>query len=65
VLDIEVRVLRKGRSSVTYGFEFSIEGRSVASGRIAAACCLLDLPEGLKAVPIPEEIAARIEVEPE
>jgi len=60
VLDIEVRVLRQGRSSMTYGFEFTIEGRSVASGKISAACCLLDLPEGLKAVPIPSEIAARI-----
>jgi 4-hydroxybenzoyl-CoA thioesterase/acyl-CoA thioester hydrolase len=61
VLDIEVRVLRKGRRSLTYGFEFSIEGRHVASGKIAAACCLLDLPEGLKAVPIPVEIAQEIE----
>ena len=61
VLDIEIRVIRKGRSSMTYGFEFSIGGRPVASGRLSAACCILDLPEGLKAVPIPREIAEQIE----
>ena len=60
-LDIEVQVLRLGRSSVTYGIVFKIGERLVAEGRLSAACCILDLPEGLKAVPIPPGIAAQLQ----
>ena len=61
VLTIDLKVLRKGRTSLTYGFDFHVGERLVAQGKISAACCLLDLPEGIKAVPIPQEIADRIE----
>jgi len=61
VLDIEIRVLRLGRSSVTYGIVFQLGERLVAEGRLSAACCILDLPEGLKAVPIPTHIAADLQ----
>lgn len=61
LLSIELRVLRKGRSSLTYGIEFRVGERLVAEGRISAACCLLDLPEGIQAVAIPRDIARRIE----
>jgi acyl-CoA thioester hydrolase len=61
VLEIEIRVLRLGRSSVTYGVDFKIGERLVAEGRLSAACCILDLPEGLKAVPIPPAVAAELQ----
>ena len=60
-LEIEIRVLRLGRSSVTYGIDVKIGQRLVAEGRLSAACCILDLPEGLKAVPIPPLIAAELQ----
>ncbi len=61
LLTIELEVLRKGRSSLTYGIRFRVGERPVAEGKISAACCLLDLPQGIKAVPIPPELARRIE----
>jgi len=61
VLDIHLKVARKGRSSLTYAFEISREGQPVAVGRVTAACCRLDDPQGLKAVPIPDALAERIE----
>lgn len=61
VLDVSLRVERLGRSSVTYGIQFHIGERLVAEGKLSAACCILDLPEGLKAIPIPEKTAARLQ----
>jgi 4-hydroxybenzoyl-CoA thioesterase/acyl-CoA thioester hydrolase len=61
VLDISVRVLRLGRTSVTYGISFHCQERLVAEGRISATCCILDLPEGLKAVPMPADFAQRLQ----
>lgn len=69
VLDIEVRILRKGRRSLTYGFRFSCEGREVAEGRISCICCALTTPfpkpgGRLEPVPIPAELADQIEEAP-
>jgi len=60
-LEVHLRVLRKGTRSLTYGFEISRDGEPVARGRTTCACCELRGPEGLRAVPIPEWIAERIE----
>lgn len=65
VLDIEVRILRKGEKSLTYGFEFRLADRLVASGRITAACCDVGGKDGMKAIPIPAAIADLIEEAPE
>lgn len=69
VLDIDVRVLRKGRRALTYGFRFSCDGRAVAEGRISCICCVLGTPfpkEGssLKPIPIPSFLADQIEEAP-
>ena len=63
VLDIEVRVVRKGRTSLTWGFEIRIGERLVADGRIACVCCALS-PDGLKPVAIPAFLAARLDEAP-
>ncbi len=60
-LDIKVRVLRKGTSSMTYEIEFEIDGRLVARGESTSVRCVLG-PD-MRSVPIPEELAARIEEE--
>ena len=59
VLDIRVRVVRKGSKSLTYRFDISLGDRRVATGQITAICCRLGGPK-LQAVPIPRELASRI-----
>lgn len=54
-LDIHLRVLRKGTSSLTYGFDVRVGARAVARGQVTTVYCLLD--GGLKALPIPPEVA--------
>jgi acyl-CoA thioesterase FadM len=39
-------------------------GDELAKGKMTCACCVLNDPSGIKAIPIPDEIAARIEVAP-
>ncbi len=64
VLDVHLRIRRKGRTSMTYAWEIHCDGRLLARGHTAAACCLMGLPEGLKTVPIPASIADRLEEDP-
>ena len=45
---------------MTYDFTFHVGDRQVAEGRIASICCVLDDPEGLQPIPIPEYLAARL-----
>lgn len=58
-LDITVRVLRKGRSSMTYEIEFEIDGRRVARGESTSVHC--ELGPDMRSAPIPAELARRIE----
>ena len=59
-LEIQVSITRQGSRSMTYEFLFSVEGRQIATGRLSAVCCQLNHPDGLKAVPIPNELAERL-----
>jgi acyl-CoA thioester hydrolase len=63
-LTIHLRVLRKGEKSLTNGFEIRRGETLVARGSLTSACCRLDGPEGVRAVPIPATLAARIEEAP-
>lgn len=65
VLDIHLKVAKKGRSSLTYAIDISREGQPIAHGRVTVVCCRLDGPEGIKAIPIPRFLADRIEEAPE
>ena len=49
-----------GRSSVTYGFQFSHAGLSVAHGRIVAVRCLMHPGRKPEPVPVPAEIGTRL-----
>jgi len=64
VLDIELTVLRKGRSSITYGFRFGTDGRELAIGEVTAVCCELAPGRPPRSIPIPEALAARIDEAP-
>lgn len=59
LLEIRVRVLRKGTRSLTYGFLFERDGESLASGEVTAVCCQLE-PGPMRAIPIPASIADRL-----
>lgn len=59
VLEIHVRVVRKGTSSMTYAFTFTCGERLVAHGRLASVCCVLG-GERPRPVPIPEFLAAQL-----
>jgi acyl-CoA thioester hydrolase len=60
VLEIHVRVARKGEKSMTYAFTFSCGDNIIARGRMSSVCCQMNASDGLKAVPIPPLIADRI-----
>jgi len=64
VLDIHVRVLRKGTKSMTYGFVFSRNGEEIARGETVSTCCLVDDRAGLRPIPIPSFIADALEEAP-
>ncbi len=57
---IAVAVSRRGRSSLTFSFELSVEERLVARGELASVCCRVG-GESLELVPIPEPLAAAID----
>jgi 4-hydroxybenzoyl-CoA thioesterase/acyl-CoA thioester hydrolase len=64
LLDIRLQVLRKGVKSMTYRFDFDIDGRHVATGEVTSACCELNADGGIRAIPIPAFIADKIEEVP-
>ena len=60
VLDIDVTVKRVGTKSVTYGFQFSHEGRDVAAGEMSSVCCRVEHGKPPVSMAIPEEVAAKL-----
>ena len=57
---IKLRVARKGTKSLTYEFAVSAGERPVAAGSMTSVCCIMDDPAGVRAIPIPADIADRI-----
>jgi YbgC/YbaW family acyl-CoA thioester hydrolase len=61
VVDIDVRVERVGSKSVTYSFEFTHKGETVARGKVSAVCCRVKPGvRGIESMEIPEGIRARL-----
>lgn len=65
LLRIDVRVLRKGTKSMTFGFRFSVKGREVAEGRMTSVCCELQPGRDVLAIPIPAAIGDLFEEAPD
>lgn len=61
VLDIHLKVARKGNKSMTYHFIFTRGDDVIARGKMTSACCICNPGERLRAIPIPEFIAEKIE----
>lgn len=72
VLDIHLRVKRKGRRAMTYAVTFSSAGRTVAEGEISSIFCALPwkpASEGAEErrpqpLPIPSRLADKIDEDP-
>ena len=60
VLKIHVRVVRKGRTSMTYGVRFMVGDRVTAEGQMTSVCCELRPGEPVRPIPIPQFIADKI-----
>jgi len=60
-LAIRVLVSRKGRTSMTYRFEFHCDGREIATGEMTSVCCELEPGQPIRPVPIPEAIASAVD----
>ncbi|MBV8199962.1 MAG: acyl-CoA thioesterase [Acidobacteria bacterium] len=63
-LDVHVQVARVGRTSLTFEFSLSHGGIPVALGRTTTVCAVLDAPQGIQPIPIPEALRARFEETP-
>ena len=62
ILEITLSVAKLGNKSVTYQFHISHDGRPVAIGQMTAVCCRM--PSGgepMQSIPIPPEIAAKLQ----
>ncbi len=62
VLDIAISVARLGNKSVTFTFEFTHDGRAVASGEMTSVCCHVHPSKPLKSVPIPADIVEKFQL---
>ena len=60
VLDVQIRVTRLGRSSVTYEVEFTQAGRRVGTGSMTSVCCRLRGTSPIKAIPIPAAVRDKL-----
>lgn len=60
VVDINVTIRRVGTKSVTYGFQFTHNGRDVALGEMTSVCCLVKHGEAPVSIPIPAHVADKL-----
>jgi YbgC/YbaW family acyl-CoA thioester hydrolase len=61
LLDIAVRVEKIGRKSVTYAFEFSLDGAVIARGRVSSVCCRVRPGHEIESVEIPATLRKVLE----
>ncbi len=73
VLDIHLKVRRKGRRAMTYRIHFGCQGRTIAEGEISSIFCALPWKPRIEQtverkpqpLPIPPALADKIETAPE
>jgi len=60
VLEIEVRIARLGKRSITYAHRFFREGKELATGEITAVCCRIEDGKPPKSIDIPPTIVKKL-----
>jgi YbgC/YbaW family acyl-CoA thioester hydrolase len=61
VLTIAVTVEKLGRKSVTYRFDFTHHGETIAVGRMTAVYCRSSGPQHIESLDIPPSLRAKLE----
>ena len=64
VLDIHLTITHKGTKSMSYSFLFTRGETVIARGQMSSACCICNPGEKIRAIPIPNVFADRIEETP-
>lgn len=64
VLDLHVKVARKGRTSITWEHEISRDGTPICRGRITSVCCRFPPGEAAQPIPLPRVVAEQLEESP-
>ena len=59
-VDIFVTLTKIGEKALTYSFDFKLRGQTVATGELSTCCCLVS-PEGIKSIPLPDDVRAKLE----
>lgn len=62
-IEVAVSIQRRGRTSLTYGFDFTHQGAPIAKGRMTSVCCRMTDGAAPIAVPIPQAFLDRLEAE--
>lgn len=65
LLDIHLRVRRKGETSLSYGFTFHRDGEEVAVGELVTVCCAREPGGKFVPIPIPSNLTERITQAPD
>ena len=60
LLEIEVRIARFGKSSVTFSHRFLRDGQQLATGEITAVCCRIREGKRPKSIAIPAAMAKKL-----
>ncbi len=61
VIDVRVRIVRRGVKSMTYGFEFRCGDTLLAEGQTTAVCCIIHANRSPEPVEIPDWFAQALE----
>jgi acyl-CoA thioester hydrolase len=64
VIDLHVKVVRKGTTSITWAHEISRDGTPIARGRITSVCCRFGPDGAAQPIPLPRLVAEKIEQAP-
>jgi acyl-CoA thioester hydrolase len=65
VIEIQITVAKRSRRTITWRFSLRRDGLEIARGRTVSVCCAQGEDGRFVAVPIPAELAARIQEAPE
>jgi YbgC/YbaW family acyl-CoA thioester hydrolase len=60
VLDVHLTLAKVGERALTYAFVFMLRGETIAKGELTTCCCLVSA-EGIKSVPLPDDLRAKLE----
>ena len=61
-VDIILSVIKKGTKSLTYQFQFTLDGCDVARGEVTTVCCITNPGEKLQPISIPDIISNQISI---